>query len=172
MHFDRGGLVAQKRITLDNGRLLQVGALVYRPVAQDRFYPLKSPSTGYEILLITSRGSGRWILPKGWPMPGRTLAAAALREAYEEAGIRGLSHEQPCGSYSYDKKDMPVGENNRFQVAVFAVFYQRQKKRWPEKQQRAFEWLAPAEAAERVEEAGLKEILLHFTPPPSSISSP
>ena len=75
-----------------------MGALVYR---------LKNDAV--EFLLITSRGTGRWIIPKGWPMPGRTLAQAALREAYEEAGIRGIVETSSIGSYQYYKCDMPAG---------------------------------------------------------------
>jgi len=155
-------VMPEKRITLDNGRLLQTAALVYRPNSSDS----GTDSCRHEILLITSRGSGRWIIPKGWPIKGQTLAQAALREAYEEAGIRGMVDEQDIGSYHYRKKDMPAFENNHFHVVVFAVLYQRQKKKWPEQGQRILAWLSPWEAAARVEEEELKHILTHFTPPP------
>ena len=55
------------------------------------------------VLMITSRGTGRWIIPKGWPMPGRTLAEAALQEAWEEAGVRAEAAED-LGRYHYDKE--------------------------------------------------------------------
>jgi len=152
--------IRKKRITLKNGRLLQVGALVYRPVPYS-----EGVDRNHDILLITSRGSGRWILPKGWPMPGYSLAQAALRESYEEAGIRGLIHEPSIGTYFYEKKDMALMENNLFQVVVFAVLYQSQKKKWPERGQRIFDWVSPQEASHRVEENGLKKIIQNFTPP-------
>jgi len=125
MKFDSAHADAKKRITLDNDRLLQVGTLIYRPCAADN---LDDPPTKYEILLITSRGSGRWIIPKGWPMKGHNLPQAAIIEAYEEAGIRGEIHQATIGSYHYKKKDMLAGENNRFEVLVFALLYQCQKK--------------------------------------------
>lgn len=142
-----------KKIIVNGSQFLQVGALVYR---------LKNDAV--EFLLITSRGTGRWIIPKGWPMPGRTLAQAALREAYEEAGIRGIVETSSIGSYQYYKYDMPVGENGNFNVDVFAVLYSHQEKKWPERGQRIFEWVTPQEAAKRVSEPQLKEILLNFEP--------
>jgi len=95
-------IVQHKHILLETGRLLQVGALVYRHEGDE-----------IQFLLITSRGTGRWIIPKGWPMPGCTLAAAASREAYEEAGICGAIEAKVCGSYDYEKGDLARGENNR-----------------------------------------------------------
>jgi len=164
MRPDATAMIAQKRITLDNGRLLQVGALVYRPLPQNRAFDLDKMNHRHEILLITSRGSKRWIIPKGWPMPGRTLAQAALREAYEEAGIHGVTEGRECGFYPYTKKDIPESKNNRFHVMVFAVLCQNQKKKWPEQKQRLIEWVSPLEAAARVEEDELKKLLLRFTP--------
>jgi len=87
--FENGGTFAvktqakkfvatEKRILTPSGRLQQVAALVYRYEAEER-----------QVLVITSRGTGRWVIPKGWPQVGRTLAETAAREAYEEAGVRG-----------------------------------------------------------------------------------
>lgn len=146
--------VAQgKHIVLPTGRMLQVGALVYRVSGET-----------LQVLLITSRGTGRWIVPKGWPMPGKTLAQAALREAYEEAGVRGAVQSVPLGRYNYEKHDVPRSENGHFSVDVFAVLYSHQEKKWPERGQRIFEWIAPQEAASRVDEAELKTILEKFDP--------
>ena len=61
------------------GEKLQTGALPWRRAKGDQL----------EILLVTGRLSGRWIVPKGWPMRGKTMAKAAAQEAYEEAGVRG-----------------------------------------------------------------------------------
>ncbi|MFC4625058.1 NUDIX hydrolase [Daeguia caeni] len=140
-----------KRILTPAGRLQQVAALVHR---FDQGKP--------QVLVITSRGTGRWIIPKGWPMAGRTLAEAALQEAYEEAGIRGQVCDQPIGSYNYSKFDLPPERINQFTVAVFAVLFGSQAKDWPERAQRSFEWVSPREAAARVDEAELKEILCRF----------
>jgi len=188
MNLSSSVKMPNKRITLADGRWLQVGALIYRlPQMVDNVEPPPSEQSKLldekrnenkkleqfllikqqecEILLVTSRGRGRWIIPKGWPMKGRTLPQSALQEAYEEAGVRGFIHEESLGSYHYQKKDMAEGKNNRFHVMVFAILYQRQKKKWPEQGQRHFEWVTPLEASKRVEETNLKEILRQFTPP-------
>ncbi len=59
---------------------------------------------GLELLLITSRETGRWVIPKGWPMKGKTAHAAAAREALEEAGLKGKIGKQSLGDYSYGKR--------------------------------------------------------------------
>ncbi|UXN04276.1 MULTISPECIES: NUDIX hydrolase [unclassified Bartonella] len=141
-----------KIVLLNDGHLLQVAALVYR-------YQGKN----LEVLLITSRGTGRWIFPKGWPMPGRSSAQAALREAYEEAGVRGTAEAHAIGSYEYKKYDLPEGQN-LFTVDVFPILFSHQEKKWPEKQQRQYEWVSPQEAAKRVDEQELKQLLLNFQP--------
>ena len=71
---------------------LQVAALCWRRSGK-----------GLRILLITSRDTGRWVIPKGWPMRNRTDAEAAAREAYEEAGLRGIVAERSIGLYTYRK---------------------------------------------------------------------
>ena len=71
---------------------LQVAALCWRRSGK-----------GLKILLITSRDTGRWVIPKGWPMRNRSNAQAAAREAYEEAGLRGDVSERSVGIYTYLK---------------------------------------------------------------------
>lgn len=145
-------IATSKIVPLNNGHLLQVAALVYRYQGEN-----------IEVLLITSRGTGRWIVPKGWPIPGRSSAQAALREAYEEAGVRGTAEANAIGSYEYKKYDLPEGQN-LFTVEVFPVLFSHQEKKWPEKQQRQYEWVSQQEAAARVDEEQLKDILLDFFP--------
>ncbi len=82
-------IATEKRILTPSGRLQQVAALVHR-----------RDMGALKVLVITSRGTGRWIIPKGWPQVGRTLAETALREAYEEAGIRGEVSPIPIGSFA------------------------------------------------------------------------
>ena len=144
-------IATEKRILTPSGRLQQVAALVYRREMDTM-----------QVLVITSRGTGRWIIPKGWPQVGRTLAETALREAFEEAGVRGDISPAPLGSYNYCKMDLPPERINQFTVAVFAVHFTRQEKNWPERDQRVCEWVSPREAASRVEETGLQQILLQF----------
>lgn len=144
----------QKKIMLPNGRLQQVAALVWR-IEDDAL----------QLLTITSRGTGRWIIPKGWPQTGRTLARTAMREAFEEAGIRGVIDPVPVGSYDYQKYDMPPEAISSFTVAVYAVAFTEQLEKWPERGERILEWVSPALAAERVEEPELKTLIRNFSPP-------
>lgn len=152
MNIQGSGILAtDKRILTAAGRLLQVAALVYR-------YPGPSP----EILLITSRGTGRWIIPKGWPKAGKTLHDMALREAFEEAGIRGTVDPDPIGQFDYKKYDLPPEAIPSFTVNVYAVEFRRMAKNWPERGQRISEWLSPEDASERVDEPELKTLLLNM----------
>lgn len=114
------------------------------------------------VLLVTSRGTGRWILPKGWPMSGRTLGEAALQEAWEEAGVIGHVMNRDIGSYHYNKKQdrgfaVPV------LVSVFGIEVSELRADFPEARQRKRGWFTPAEAAELVEETELKTLLRDFT---------
>ncbi|MDF2141808.1 NUDIX hydrolase [Paenirhodobacter sp. CAU 1674] len=111
-----------------------------------------------EVLLISSLGTGRWIIPKGWPMKGRSLAGAALQEAWEEAGIRGKVRHTPLGSYFYLKMQ-DGGMALRCEVRVFAVETDSLSEHYPEAGRREREWVSPEIAAERVAEEGLKAIL-------------
>jgi 8-oxo-dGTP pyrophosphatase MutT (NUDIX family) len=97
---------------------------------------------GVEILLVSSRDTGRWIIPKGWPMDRETPAAAAAMEAWEEAGVRGRVYETCVGHYSYHKwideeLSLPVI------VAVFPVEVLRIDDDFPEAGQRKRKWLSP-----------------------------
>ena len=76
---------------------LQYGALTYR----------KAKISGIEILLMTSRETKRWIIPKGWPIKGLKPCESAAQEAYEEAGVRGDVGRRPIGKYTYDKRLEP-----------------------------------------------------------------
>ncbi|GAB4390710.1 NUDIX hydrolase [Albidovulum sp.] len=121
------------------------------------------PGRGAEVLLITSRGSGRWVIPKGWPMKGRTAAECALREAFEEAGVEGRVGAEPLGLFGYDKRL----DDGRFQpciVSVHPIRVTRLRGDFPEKEQRRRRWFSPAKAAGKVAEPGLRAILAAFDP--------
>jgi 8-oxo-dGTP pyrophosphatase MutT (NUDIX family) len=122
---------------------------------------LKKKRTAVEILLITSRDTGRWVIPKGWPMDGKTAAAAAAREAWEEAGVKGKVGDEPIGSYNY-LKGLPEGLKVDCRVRVFALAVDDICKNFPEKGERRAEWVDCAEAANRVLEPGLKMLILAF----------
>ncbi|MFC3527046.1 NUDIX hydrolase [Paracoccus mangrovi] len=110
------------------------------------------------VLLITSRGTGRWIVPKGWPMPGRTLAEAAMQEAWEEAGVKGRIVQAEIGRYHYDK-EQERGFAVPIEVRVFPLYVDDLDDRFPERGERKRRWFPPHEAAQLVAEAGLKRIL-------------
>lgn len=120
------------------------------------------PKTG-RVLLVTSRGTGRWIIPKGWPMEGATLRRAAAREAWEEAGVEGDVQRDEIGRYHYDK-DQDQGFSVPVEVCVFKLIVTRQVDEFPEKDQRRRGWFTPEEAALRVVEPGLKQLLRALPP--------
>ena len=111
-----------------------------------------------EVLLLTSRDTGRWIIPKGWPGRKLTPRAAAAREAYEEAGIEGtIRPPEPIGRYHYAKQ-LEAGEI-RIKVKVFLLHVERQLDAWPEQAERHTRWLSPEQAAELVAEPELAALM-------------
>ncbi|WP_209427241.1 NUDIX hydrolase [Pararhodobacter sp. SW119] len=119
---------------------------------------LRDSKAGRDVLMITSRGSGRWVLPKGWPMKGRTLAGAALQEAWEEAGVVGRVHEIPVGYYTYQKRHR-TGLPLSCRVEVFRIDVADLARDWPEKKSRKRQWFRPDAAADLVAEADLAALL-------------
>ena len=115
------------------------------------------------ILLITSRETRRWVIPKGWPMEGRTAGEAAVQEAYEEAGVFGEAAPAPVGRYTYDKR-LRDGSLLAVEVLVFPMEVFVEQLSFPEQGQREKAWVSPAEAAERVDEPELKALLRAFQP--------
>ena len=116
---------------------------------------------GIEILLITSRESRRWVIPKGWPIPGHGGAESAAQEAYEEAGVRGQVMEKALGHYDY-KKRLRSGGKKRFRVDVFAMEVTEVLDLWPEAHERTRQWLSPQEAAAHVNEQELAALIRTF----------
>jgi len=116
---------------------------------------------GLELLLITSRETGRWVLPKGWPIKGKKAHSAAAREALEEAGLKGKVGKRAVGAYSYSKR-LSNGAVLACTVEVYPLAVQRQVKQWPEKGQRRVEWFSPRDAADRVDEPELAYLIEDF----------
>ena len=116
-----------------------------------------------QILLVTSRKSRRWIVPKGWPQNGATPAEAATTEAWEEAGVTGKVSTVCIGIFSY-LKALPGDESLPCVVAVFPLKVASLASNWPEKQTRRRKWLSPKKAAALVQERELASILLNFDP--------
>ena len=116
------------------------------------------------ILLVTSRRSREWIIPKGWPIRKLGPAATAAREAYEEAGVIGaVVGSDPIGSYRYAKRRGPA-RALWFDVSVFLFAVERQAAKWPEKAERKTRWFDPEEAAASVSSAELAGVLAAATP--------
>jgi 8-oxo-dGTP pyrophosphatase MutT (NUDIX family) len=123
--------------------------------------PYRLSGEGVEILLITTRRSKRWIVPKGWPIEGLEPAASAAQEALEEAGLSGEIDRDSIGFFTY-LKELRHGISVPCQVLVFPLRVTRQRKTWAEKYTREFRWVTLAEAARMVDEAGLRRLILKF----------
>jgi 8-oxo-dGTP pyrophosphatase MutT (NUDIX family) len=111
-----------------------------------------------EVMLVTSRETRRWIIPKGWPHKGKTPHRSAAREAFEEAGVVGAIRRRSVGSFSYEKR-LKSGSVVECEVRVFALEVKRQQKDWPERKQRQFKWLSANAAARAVQEPMLGKII-------------
>jgi len=109
------------------------------------------------VMLVTSRDTGRWVIPKGWPMPGLSREQAAATEAFEEAGLRGRVIGPCLGGYSYWKQFRR--QRMLCTVDVFLFRVDVELARWPEKRQRLRHWFDPQEAATLVEEQVLADLI-------------
>ena len=112
-----------------------------------------------KVLMITSRGRRRWVLPKGRIEEGQTAKECALLEAYEEAGIKGEIATK-IGGYSYTKLDQP-GDTS-YRVKVYPMVVSSISDDWPEKDQRDRLWMDFKSAANAVEEPELRALLHDF----------
>lgn len=114
---------------------------------------------GLLVCLITSRGTKRWIIPKGWPKDGYTPQAMAAREAKEEAGLTGRVSAEPMGSFDYRKR-LHFFASVTCRVSVFPLLVEAQRHEWREKGERRLEWMLPKKAAKRVDEPELSQLIL------------
>jgi 8-oxo-dGTP pyrophosphatase MutT (NUDIX family) len=119
--------------------------------------PILVDDTGERrVMLMTSRETRRWVIPKGWPIKGLKPHKAAEREAFEEAGLLGNISKKAIGSYEYLKRLGNASEP--CDVKVYLMSVKAQATNWPEKGEREIEPVSLHEAANRVDEAGLKAI--------------
>lgn len=130
----------------------QVGAL-----------PVRRSHDGTEVLLVTSRETRRWIIPKGWPMKGRKDHEAAAREAAEEAGVTGKVRKHPIGAYTYPKRLVDRVEPCR--VMVYLLEVESQLSTWREHDQRKRQWFPLGQAAQVVDEPKLASLILTLGQP-------
>jgi 8-oxo-dGTP pyrophosphatase MutT (NUDIX family) len=110
-----------------------------------------------QVLLITSRDTGRWIIPKGWRAKRMKDHEAAAREAAEEAGVSGKVKSKPIGNYSYAKTGDSGTRSVR--VAVFLLLVRRESNRWPEQRERRRAWFDVRKAVEEVGERQLRKLI-------------
>ena len=130
---------------------LQVAALPWQRTA----------AGGIELMLITSRDTGRWVLPKGWPEASERLCETAAREASEEAGLSGSIEVNEAGRYYY-VKELATGERVDCEVLVFPLEVRKVAEKWKERRQRTRKWVTPNEAARMVNEPELGRLVLAF----------
>lgn len=126
---------------------LQLAALCWRKAGK-----------AVEVLLVTS-SNGRWILPKGWPIDGKSPAEAALVEAWEEGGVKkGRVSKKPLGEFD-SVKCLDDGREEPCRIRVFEVKVEKVKGDYPEADRRDRRWVSPEAACEMVTDEGLKAIL-------------
>ncbi|WP_454884893.1 NUDIX hydrolase [Sphingomonas oryzagri] len=130
----------------------QVGALPYRITASGEL----------EVLLITSRQSRRWVIPKGNLMPDRSWPDAAAQEAFEEAGIIGEVRKDPIGRYRY-LKQRRFGLRRPCIVTVLPLAVEQQLDDWPEKTQRDLRWASTEVAARLLRDRTLGRLIARFS---------
>lgn len=126
----------------------QVAALCLRP-----------GTVGTEVLLITSRGTGRWIIPKGWPIEGKTDVEAALEEAWEEAGVtHARPDETPWGAFHY-LKHQETEAPLLIKATVFRFHVSSLSDTYPEAKERQRAWFSQADAADQIQEPELQALI-------------
>jgi 8-oxo-dGTP pyrophosphatase MutT (NUDIX family) len=137
---------------------------VLKPYRQFGALPFRwSQSGSLKVLLVTTRGRKRWMIPKGWPIRGLEPHESAAREALEEAGLIGNVRAEAVGSFRYIKR-LGSGRQVRCTVEVFPLHVDHQRPHWLEKGERETRWVSAKKAASLVSEPELKKILLHFDP--------
>lgn len=130
--------------------VLQLAALCHRKTANGR-----------EILLVTS-SHGRWILPKGWPIDGKSGGETAMQEAWEEAGVKkGKLAKKPVATFMTHKR-YNDGRNVPCETTVYEIEVTKVANDFPEAGKRDRRWVSPDEAAELVDDAGLRGVLKSF----------
>ena len=126
--------------------------------------PIRERDGVVHVLLITTRGRGDWVIPKGWAEKGVAPHLLATREAFEEAGLLGQAEAAPIGAYTCRKR-LPDGRRVVCTVEVFALAVEASASDWPERGQRRKRWVAPEDAAALVANRELAAMLLGLRRP-------
>ncbi len=146
-------MLKARKVASKTGKSTQYAALCFRTHKR----------RGLEILLVTSRGTGRWIPPKGWPIKGKSPGLSAAIEAFEEAGVTGRVQKSALGRYPYHQSG-DQGAKPAFEAYIFALEVKRRVQTFKEKGQRKIKWFSPKKAAKLVREPKLKKIIRSFDP--------
>ncbi|MEZ5856781.1 MAG: NUDIX hydrolase [Hyphomicrobiaceae bacterium] len=138
------------------------------PVRQCAALPILTADDGsIRIGLITTRETGRWIIPKGWPKPGVPGHQSAAQEAIEEAGLEGAIATTPIATYNYRKR-LHILASITCTVEVYPLHITKRRKSWPERAERQLQFLPPAAASKLVDDPGLARLLSNLPPLPAS----
>lgn len=119
--------------------------------------PLRWRNGRVEVLLVTTRGTGRWTIPKGWTNGTGAASRCAAREAFEEAGVRGAIAPQAIGAFTYWKR----AKEGRvpLRVSVFELYADALLSDWPERRERKRAWVTDAEARALVQNDELAQLI-------------
>ncbi len=129
--------------------------------------PMRWTKSGkFQVLMVTSRDTGRWLMPKGWTMNGKKPWAAAEIEALEEAGAIGYIGREAIGQYTY-KKRLAKGMSLTCEVDVYPMVVERLKRNWKERAERKRKWFSAKGAAKRVNEPELAKLLMGLAKKPA-----
>ncbi len=121
------------------------------------------------VLMVTSRNTGRWVMPKGWLMDGKKPWQAAKIEALEEAGAVGFISDRPIGRYHYTKR-LGRGKKLRCRVTVYPMMVDKLKRRWKERKERKRHWFSLNKAAKHVNEDDLTALLKTLAQNPEKLT--
>jgi len=111
-----------------------------------------------EILMVTSRQTGEWIVPKGSVEDHLGPLESAIEEAWEEAGARGTIDPDPVGAYRYEKYGWTL------EVTLYPLRVTSLEDEWLEDAEREREWVSHEAAIARVRNPGLAAVLTEFDP--------
>jgi len=128
-------MLKARKVARKTGKSTQYAALCFRMHRR----------RGLEILLVTSRGTGRWIPPKGWPIKGKPPGLSAAIEAFEEAGVKGRVQKSALGRYHYERGARQDGKMAS-EAYIFPLEVKLRAGKFKEKGQRKIKWFSPKKA--------------------------
>lgn len=131
------------------------------PVVQFGVLPWRRTPDGVQVLLVTTRNTRRWIVPKGWPETGRTPQECAAQEGFEEAGVKGAVTGDAIGVFSH-KKQLKSGQMVTCRIRVYAMEVSEIAAEWPEKSAREAKWCPVADALMLVDDPSLRRLIARF----------